>query len=662
MSPQFRALIATAGGIALLAGIVISPLVIDAQSGSESGDAGVLAPVLPKLDQTSSTLRLDAPNDIPRGRLSTCNCQVTSTLKTDTVRLCDPVDVEVKVVPECPVCDKLDVIFIQIDTPHWQWERDESLKILNEITRWASTDEREVRIGVIQYNGTTVRTVTRMTKNNIGAARGKLSNPGTGHDPRGLFEEATREGVKMLQQARRTREGNEQNAACEFVVWFAYTKEYDTEKGEEMIRAGQQFHRQGVELHFGCPHRHPEECNVWEPRVPKSNRFYSEPEDSGKMAGMARNFFETIEDAESDTRIRLRTLVLGQEFPEGLTFVPDSASEVPSEIAETATGTRMEWTWRNVRSLEPFTVTYRLTPTLSGAWPVTGDLTLTDMEGKLNEDMADAGSVEVLDEICFPTPTPTNTPEPTPTDTSVPPSPTPTSTITLTPTPSVRIIYLPIARRDPEMCVPESIYADAVLVLDMSTSMYRETRSGRTKHEAALAAARTFIEQLELEEDALGRHDRVGIAGFNDTAWTSIGLSNDAEAIDSALDALLERIDQGTRLDLALLVGQSVLDESERVDGNRPVVILLTDGLPNRVPLHPVTGRQEETVLAAADAAKAAGSRVFTIGLGDPEDVAHELLKGSASAPDDFYYAPDGDDLESIYRQIAGRITECPMP
>ena len=466
----------------------------------------------------------------------------------------------------------------------------------------------------------------------------------------------------MLQQARRSREGDEVSVACEFVVWFSYTKDYLVEKGQEMIQAGQKFHREDVELHVGCPHRHPEEC-FWAPKVPKSRRFYSEPEDSGKMAGMARDFFKEIEDDARDTRIRLRNLVLGQEFPDGLAYVPGSASEDPSDEEEGGAGTRLEWTWRNIRSLEPFTVTYQLTPTLSGAWPVTGDLKLTDMQGKINEDMADAGSVEVLDEICYPTPTPSSTPMPTPTDTAEPPpTVTPTPTITLTPTPSVRIIYLPIARRDPEICVPESIYTDAVLVLDMSTSMYRETRSGRSKHQAALAAARAFVEQLELEEDPLGRRDRVGIAGFNDAAWTAIGLSSEGDGIDAAISALLERIAQGTRLDLALLEGQAVLDGSERVDGNRPVLILLTDGLPNRVPLHPVSGRQEETVLEAAEAAKSKGTRVFTIGLGNPEDVAHELLEAAASDPDDFYYAPDGDDLESIYRQIAGRITECPEP
>ncbi len=64
-------------------------------------------------------------------------------------------------------------------------------------------------------------------------------------------------------------------------------------------------------------------------------------------------------------------------------------------------------------------------------------------------------------------------------------------------------------------------------------------------------------------------------------------------------------------------------------------------------------------MLAAAAAAKARGTRVYTIGLGATTDIDAELLKAAASAPDMFYYAPDGEDLAQIYREIAGRLSEC---
>jgi Mg-chelatase subunit ChlD len=89
------------------------------------------------------------------------------------------------------------------------------------------------------------------------------------------------------------------------------------------------------------------------------------------------------------------------------------------------------------------------------------------------------------------------------------------------------------------------------------------------------------------------------------------------------------------------------------------VMVLLTDGLPNRVPPGPGS-TMEETVLARAASARGAGTRIFTVGLGLPDDVLRGLLAGVAGSPLDYYYAPDAADLAGIYRQIAGRITECP--
>jgi len=280
---------------------------------------------------------------------------------------------------------------------------------------------------------------------------------------------------------------------------------------------------------------------------------------------------------------------------------------------------------------------------------------------------AGLGDLEALCAPLTPTPSPTATSTitatatasdtPTPTGTATPTSSS-TPTITLTPTPSVYRAYLPYAGLQP--CVPELIYTDAVLVIDMSTSMYRPTRSGRTKHEAALEAASVFVDLLDLEPDRYGWHDRVGIAGFNDAAWTAIDLTNDRPAVHRALDGLRGRVQEGTRLDLALYEGQAVLDRTSRVGHNDPVLILLTDGLPNRVPTPAGGGSQEDTVLRAAAHAKHRGTRVFAIGLGVQDDVFDTLLRGVASAPGDYYFAPDGEDLAAIYRRIAGRLTECP--
>jgi len=280
---------------------------------------------------------------------------------------------------------------------------------------------------------------------------------------------------------------------------------------------------------------------------------------------------------------------------------------------------------------------------------------------------ADLGDFEVL---CGEASTPTPTPSPTPTVTPTPPdTPTPTPsltpstpTVTLTPsltprpthTPTPHVIYLPIAIRQ-STCYA---HADIALVLDMSTSMKRLTSGGRPKVEAAMEAARYFARLLELTPNEFGDYDQVAIVGFNNDAWIEVGLTNDLLRVEQAIDALPGGMKEGTRLDLAFEVGQQAASGPGHRPDNEPVLILLTDGLPNRVPVGP-GGSQEETVLAAAAAAKAAGTMVFTIGLGSPGDINAQLLTEAASRPDMYFYAPDGEDLEDIYRSIAGQLP-CP--
>ena len=217
----------------------------------------------------------------------------------------------------------------------------------------------------------------------------------------------------------------------------------------------------------------------------------------------------------------------------------------------------------------------------------------------------------------------------------------------------------------PRPCQPEEQHADLVLVLDLSSSMARPTRTGRSKAQAALEAARAFVRLLDLERDGWGRQDQLGIVGFNGQAWTQIALSDDPAAIAAAIDALGRRMAEGTRLDLALTQGQSVLSAGPRLPGNTATLVLMTDGLPNQVPFGAGSGTpdcpdQKCVVLRSAAAVKRTGTRVFTIGLGEGEDVLRPLLAAVASRPADFLYTPDPEDLAGIYREIAGRIQVCP--
>jgi Ca-activated chloride channel family protein len=210
-------------------------------------------------------------------------------------------------------------------------------------------------------------------------------------------------------------------------------------------------------------------------------------------------------------------------------------------------------------------------------------------------------------------------------------------------------IYLPILIS--ESCTETSIYTDVVLVLDMSTSMDRPVGStGTTKLAGALSAATSFLDRMDFTPDDAGRHDRVAVVGFNDAAWIELPLSSDQALIRAAILDLPNKRGQGTRLDLAFQRGAEAL--VGHAEGSTPVVVFLTDGLPNRVP-PAEDGRMETTVLRAAEKAKDAGIRIYTVGLGLPTDIDPVLLRDCATNPSDFFYTPDPDELGQIYTHIA---------
>ena len=238
---------------------------------------------------------------------------------------------------------------------------------------------------------------------------------------------------------------------------------------------------------------------------------------------------------------------------------------------------------------------------------------------------------------------PCATPTPEPSESPVP-SATPEPT--KTPPPPHWRVYLPLLSRS-EPCVPRAFYVDVVLVLDASTSMLRSTGNGQRKLDAAIGAAQEFIHMMQ-------SGDRVAVVGFNDTAWVGSVLEAGRAETYAALGALPGLVAEGTRLDLALDSAASAFDPAGR---NRPVVILLTDGLPNRVPWSDPCQDQACAVLARAVALKSSGARLITVGLGP--DVLDSLLTAAATGAGDYYHAPDAAALDGIYRQIAGGLTGC---
>jgi Mg-chelatase subunit ChlD len=251
------------------------------------------------------------------------------------------------------------------------------------------------------------------------------------------------------------------------------------------------------------------------------------------------------------------------------------------------------------------------------------------------------------------TATDTATPTSTPTST-VTPSPTATATATATPTRKPRPVYLPITLN--ESCAERQVHTDVALVIDASTSMRRLTHDGRPKLDAVQDAARAFLTLMDFVP--AGGFDQVAVTAFNSRAWIAQPLGADAAALRSAIDHLPDGVSRGTRLDLAVEIGIQALDSPARRPENTPVVVLLTDGQPDGVPLGP-GGTQEETILAAAARARTAGLRVYTIGVGQPDaaDIGDrinaELLRAVASEPGMYFQTVDAAELAVIYADIA---------
>ena len=137
--------------------------------------------------------------------------------------------------------------------------------------------------------------------------------------------------------------------------------------------------------------------------------------------------------------------------------------------------------------------------------------------------------------------------------------------------------------------------------------------------------------------------DHGALVTFDRAAVRRVELTGDGAALKAALVNLPTA--QGTRIDLGLAAAGAALAAGGRPEA-RQVVVLLTDGIQS-------VGTPAD-VLAAADALKARGILIYTIGLG--ADVQPDLLRAVASSPDRYFASPSTADLAEIYRQISERL------
>jgi len=194
---------------------------------------------------------------------------------------------------------------------------------------------------------------------------------------------------------------------------------------------------------------------------------------------------------------------------------------------------------------------------------------------------------------------------------------------------------------------------DIILAIDVSGSMKAEDFKPHNRLYVAKQVAKEFV---------AGRNgDRVGLVVFAGGAFTQCPLTLDYGVLTDLLDQVDFSTMDGTAVGMALATSVNRLRQAP---GKSRVVILLTDGQNNAGEVDPIT---------AAEAARALGVKVYTIGAGTdgPAQVpvddkvfgrryvtidAHldedTLQKIASTTGGRYFRATSAEGLEEIYKEI----------
>ncbi|MEO8083894.1 MAG: VWA domain-containing protein [Ardenticatenales bacterium] len=335
----------------------------------------------------------------------------------------------------------------------------------------------------------------------------------------------------------------------------------------------------------------------------------------------------------------------------GDTLIPIVGSAVPQSIV---TGDHQRWTIPAAGTV--ITITYRLTTTRPGRWPISAstDASYEDALGRAGIVHVPVPSLDVLAEWPtstatarppVPTPMPSRAPSATPTHPApgaTTPSATPAAgspTVGPSATMSPTRIYLPFAAA--AGCLPGADRLDVSVILDVSTTMAGPTASGRPKIEAAVEGIDRLIAGLE----ARG-HARVGLVRFNAAATEWAPLSEDLAAVRRAVHEPIG-LAHGSRIDLGLRA--AVLQFDAAAGARHRAAVLVSDGQ--------AFGATEDQVLAAADAVRATGAEVFAVAVGPR--AAQGLLLRVAGTAERVFDAGDGDGFVRAFKALGGALP-CP--
>lgn len=201
---------------------------------------------------------------------------------------------------------------------------------------------------------------------------------------------------------------------------------------------------------------------------------------------------------------------------------------------------------------------------------------------------------------------------------------------------------------------------DIVVALDLSGSMESEDFQIKGQRVNRLVVAKDTISKF-IEKR---RNDRIGLVAFAGRAYIAAPLTLDHGFLQSNLERLnLHTIEDGTAIGSGL---SAAVNRLRDVKSKSKIVILMTDGQNNAGKVPPLT---------AAEAAKALGIKVYTIGVGirgmaptpvgrnpftgklifepRPVDIDEDTLTAVAENTGGKYFRADSTDtLRKIYDEI----------
>jgi len=592
----------------------------------------------PVVEDQSRTASAQSP------AVASCDGSVSTTLSANVVRVCEAVIATSRVNGLCTDClGGLSIVFVEPfyqPTANYRWMNTDAGRVLDMLLRRSETP---MRVGVVFYYEESSRIGLDLTLR-VEDARGPLRSPMQylGMTGSRITQVADHSGAvrRTIGMFRKTRQALPAGAAapCEVVVYMAMVDDFPQPSLQANIAefrgAIRQLQSEGISVFMGCPVQRPNETSCGVPRQSVGAQRYADALGTGALADKIKG--------ELDARARpqpINQLSLHHGLPEGLLYLPGSGGSPWPTVVVQGSRSRLGWTWTKPAASSPQTVTFGVQPLAEGTWPISASLAITNAKGTSIPVPAQPVTLTVSG-LCE---TPTVPPSPTATTPSIAtrthtPEPTPTlepTAISTTP-PSPRTLYLPMGLK--ERCDAENKRADVALILDTSSSMTGQ------KLADARAAATAFVRLMDL---APGR-DQVAVVRFDTEAEVVQALSGDRGLIEQAVARLEVR--QGTHIDKGLRGALGELQSPRRNLHNLAVAILLTDGV------H--TGEPGADLIAAGEV-RAAGVRLYTIGLGADADGA--TLREMAGDDARYHFAPDSADLARIYGEIASDIL-CPAP